>query len=320
MIPISANTLMAFVAAATILSISITWFFLNRPFTCQKPTSVHHRDPSKEDGNLLIIDGCNGPIRFNNVVGAEGSQISLLKVVNGVNRGERVELLRKIDEALIRLSCINRAIIYFDGLGLNVENVQRDLTPWIKFEVTNRNQEVDDVIVDLVTRRRDLRKGNYNRHEVSVNVFNSSIDPTGSNLHDAVLHLQCNPNYLNPCANAISGNEVKSPSYEIYTVRRNDQGSGKSRGFLKHMCLLRQKSVFCIYGKSFMQPLFQKSLRDLKKLSTSAKKLIDKVDVKSLNALQETIVVTDDVYLRQRIVEAGGFVMTFEQLWVFLDF
>ena len=33
----------------------------------------------------------------------------------------------------------------------------------------------------------------------------------------------------------------------------------------------------------------------------------------------DTIVVTDDVFLRQRIINSGGYVMTFEQLWDLLQ-
>ena len=35
-------------------------------------------------------------------------------------------------------------------------------------------------------------------------------------------------------------------------------------------------------------------------------------------ASQHPVVVTDDVFLRQRIFNHGGLVMTFHQLWIFL--
>ena len=157
-------------------------------------------------------------------------------------------------------------------------------------------------------------------------VFNS-LDDAGS-LDDAILHLRKTPNAtsLTSTSTIASENEsMKLPmhscqDYNVYTVTRNDQGSGKSRGLLKPLCLLRPSSVFCLFGSSFMPPLHEKSKFNLKQLSTtSAKKLVDKVEMRALNAHNESIVVTDDIFLRQRIVDAGGFVMTFEQLWVLLD-
>jgi hypothetical protein len=335
--PVSPDTCTS--AATILLAFFIVWI-LKRSLRGQKSNSfnplvktAHPTEAPRENGNLLIIDGCNGPIRFNKLSSTRESphiledyQISFLRVVNGVNRDERMELLPKIEQALRRLTCFNRAVIYFDGLGMkSIENVQRDITPWIKLEVTDRNQEVDDAIVDLVV-KRNSGKGDDNNREALINVFNS-LDDAGS-LDDAILHLRKTPNAtsLTSTSTIASENEsMKLPmhscqDYNVYTVTRNDQGSGKSRGLLKPLCLLRPSSVFCLFGSSFMPPLHEKSKFNLKQLSTtSAKKLVDKVEMRALNAHNESIVVTDDIFLRQRIVDAGGFVMTFEQLWVLLD-
>ena len=49
--------------------------------------------------------------------------------------------------------------------------------------------------------------------------------------------------------------------------------------------------------------------------------IITKCTISSSKTCQnfDTIVVTDDVFLRQRIINCGGYVMTFEQLWDLLQ-
>ena len=81
---------------------------------------------------------------------------------------------------------------------------------------------------------------------------------------------------------------------------------------------MRPESYFCLFG------LCQGYSRDIKSLRSIRHLLVDRVVQYNTQSSQTpatttttttTIVATDDIFLRQRIVEAGGLVMTFEQLW-----
>ena len=70
-------------------------------------------------------------------------------------------------------------------------------------------------------------------------------------------------------------------------------------------------------------PWFQKSeISTLKQMSNfKIHQLLGRIEKRILkaNAKNETVVVTDDILLRQRLVDVGAFVMTFEQLWNLLN-
>ena len=302
------------------------------------------QDSPRENGNILIIDGCNGPIRFDRDSSISGQAVtsnddhnynheyplSFLRVSNGVNRGERMQLLPKIQQALSTLPCFNRSVVYFDGLGMKrIENEQREITPWIRMEVTNRTEEVDDVIVDLVVERNARKEKVHGPNTSDNNMTTTLFDglDESARLDDALMHLQNNSKDQDPQQQQQQQHHEREqpitrqhapPDFSVYTVTRNEQGSGKARGLLKPLCMLRPSSVFCLFGSSFRAPLYEKSLGNVKELR-SKRWLLSKVEVRRLEADHETFVVTDDIHLRERIVHAGGFVMTFEQLWTLLD-
>jgi hypothetical protein len=256
---------------------------------------------------LLIVDGCNGPIRFdrdlflsshnNNNKSAWSQSISLLHVVNDENRGDRIHLVQALDRFVaVQERWLGRAEVYFDGLGVDKQSKfelagrEWDLTDLVGLKVTPVREEADNVIVELVQQRR-------------------------SNISEPL------PNQdtldLQDCCDRIShsSNDVKDE--EAFVFLRNSNGSGRSRQLVKRFGMMRPDSVFCLFG--FAESCH--TARDAKSMS-AIRHLLSKLDRHSFDDIQsqrrETIVATDDVFLRQRIVEAGGLVMTFEQLWELL--
>jgi hypothetical protein len=259
-------------------------------------------DLEPHGSNLLIIDGCNGPLKFNKMSLLDESKqnislrqkcISLLRVQNGQIKSEsRYILQRKVLERLFnnRYLALNALKIYFDGRGMKEiqnrswQDLNNDFKNEVEIVITHQKEEVDDVIVRLVKQRM---KHQPITHSTALDDLKSD-----SNLPDE-----------NSC---------------ILTLFRNNEGAGKSKNLLKTFCLVRSGSI---YSFPFMTPgLKRKSLNDVQKLLENNSKLFqDRVQSRNLTKNDETILVTDDVFLRQRILEAGGVVLTFEQLWCLLS-
>jgi hypothetical protein len=261
------------------------------------------RDSKPHGSNLLIIDGCNGPLKLNKISLLDESRenisfrnkcISLLRIQGGEVKSDLVFLLQnKVLKLLFnnRHLALDTVKIFFDGRGM--KEIQN--RSWQNFDysnkkntvqviITHQNDEADDVIVRLVQQRI--------KHPPQIH--SSLLDDVKS--HSKVCHDDA-------C---------------ILTLLRNEEGSGKSRRLLKPYCLVRPGSI---YSLPFMTPeVRRQSLHDLHKLLHNNSKLFQNyVQRRILNKNNETIVVTDDVYLRQRVLVAGGVVLTFEQLWSLLS-
>lgn len=252
--------------------------------------------------NLFIIDGCNGPLKFNKMSLLDESRqnisirekcISLLRVQNGQVMSEsRYILQRKLLERLFnnRHLALSALKIYFDGRGMKEiqnrswQDLNNDFKNKVEIVITHEKEEVDDVIVKLVKQRM---KHHPKTHSTALDDLKSD-----SNLLDE--------------------------SSCILTLFRNNEGAGKSKNLLKRFCLVRTGSI---YSLPFMTPgLKRKSWNDVQTLLENNSKLFqDHVQSRNLTKNDETILVTDDVFLRQRILEAGGVVLTFEQLWCLLS-
>lgn len=261
------------------------------------------RDSEPHGSNLLIIDGCNGPLKLNkmSLVLDESRQnisqrkrcITLLRVQNGEVKSEFMYLLQR---KVLKLFFNNRHLaldavkIYFDGRGMKEiqnrswKNFSNNKESQVEVVITHQKEEVDDVIVRLVQRRT--------KHPPIIH---------STSLEDLKFH-----------------SKFSDENSSILTLLRNHEGAGKSRRVLKPFCLVRPASIYSLF---FMTPeLRRQSLNDLRQLIDKNSNVFQKyAQSRVLSKNDETIVVTDDVYLRQRILEAGGVVLTFEQLWSLLS-
>lgn len=302
-----------YTAIVSILLLSTLLWILSPRRRLKTSSSSQDTQRPREDGNLLIIDGSNGPLRFDRHPTAscgerstaieDESSISFLRVVNGVSKGERMELVSSVQIALQYLSYLESAVIYFDGLGMTNEyrkGKEWEISPYIRVNVTDKKSEVDDVIVRRCIERYSSMDDRKDRLITTT---------TFACLQDTLLHLK---------TPTPSNSAETSEECNVYTIVRNEDGGGKSRCLLKPLCLLRRSSVSCLFGSSFSSSLHKQSIKSLEQLSSSARRLFGENKVRALKKSFETIVVTDDIFLRQRIVDAGGIVMTFEQFWILL--
>ena len=137
---------------------------------------------------------------------------------------------------------------------------------------------------------------------------------------------QSNVRGLKECLEDISKDCIDKvdETVTIHSIVRNDQGAGKKR-YLKDLCLLRPNSVYCAYSvktSSTPNAFSKKECSNVRQMVESGvDSLLHKIYKTELTSetRNQTMVVTDDILLRQRIVDSGGFVMTFEQLWLFLQ-
>ncbi|KAL3904923.1 MAG: hypothetical protein SGILL_009884 [Bacillariaceae sp.] len=111
-------------------------------------------------------------------------------------------------------------------------------------------------------------------------------------------------------------------------------GPGKARTILQPSGLLRPESVLCLFSQGFHTAALEHNASDtLTKVVGHPRvgsNLIQSKEEQVLTyrdspvsdddkiSLGRPVVATDDIFLRQRIVEQGGLVMTFHQLWVLL--
>jgi hypothetical protein len=280
------------------------------------------------------------------------------------SNNKRIDLLPKLDILLEKhLPFLDSAYIYFDGKGL--KSSMQDQVWWynsnsqcncsrIKVQVTNCQDEVDDVIIDLISSCDEERK-NHPRQESNDLVGPTLLDEPNGNGTD-VMVLDDFLKDIEQCRMMMSQKEDPSclpRGMHVYTISRNDQGPGRHRNILKPMCWMRPHSPYCFFQPfplwtsswsltlsmplskdwSFLKDVKMRKMdqlfgRSVKKDSIVMMDPDEGVGMTGKDGMQKikkncvgrkSIVVTDDVFLRQRVVQAGGFVMTFEQLWYLLD-
>ena len=247
---------------------------------------------------LFIVDGCNGPIRldremFRQKNGDQSQSISFLQVVNGENRGTRLALLVTLDRFLASRPNWH-ADIYFDGLGVDVHSTwelagkEWNWTSSIRVKVTPLREEADNLIVQQIQSNNPLLDYGTTRQTMTLNEALQSLNDFSS------------PSQL--------------PTNQVWVFQRNSSGPGRSRQILKRLGgLMRPESYFCLFGLCS-----NGYTRNIKSLRSFRHLLVDTVvhySNLSSSTTTTSIVATDDIFLRQRIVETGGLVMTFEQLW-----
>eukprot|EP00588_Corethron_pennatum_P009384 CAMPEP_0194276454 /NCGR_PEP_ID=MMETSP0169-20130528/9054_1 /TAXON_ID=218684 /ORGANISM="Corethron pennatum, Strain L29A3" /LENGTH=297 /DNA_ID=CAMNT_0039020187 /DNA_START=120 /DNA_END=1013 /DNA_ORIENTATION=+ len=234
----------------------------------------------------LIIDGCNGPIRLLDPSKCKGDSrkaLSFLRVINGESQKVRIDVVPKID-ALLAKEIFGNVRILFDGGGIKDKAGKKwTVSSRVSVEISGIGEEVDGIIVKELSKQQFVRVdrtvGSYDLREISQSF--------GEN----------------------TGNDYSSDGV-VYCLRRTSKGPGRSRTVLKQFQLLRPGSLYCIFG--FAAALCSSAVKDAKRLK-GVRGLI-KVYREEVNESM-AVVVTDDVLLRQRVVDTGAFVMTFEQLW-----
>jgi hypothetical protein len=197
--------------------------------------------------------------------------------------------------------------------------VEENLNLYI--EITGIYDETDNVIVRRVE--------NYQNHQTQTQQVDLLTDSFQRNL---------NVSSSSAAATSKRGvGKANTDSIGITVVRRSELGCGKNRTLLQSMLLQRPHSVLCLYN-GFSSQLSQQSDHILqKKLRRNPKvnnNIFDSITVHTFFRDEDTttttttmtttstaahaipIVVTDDVYLRQRVVQHHGCVMSFHQSWI----
>ena len=287
------RTSIALIASTSLLALGLVLWLATRP---PRPP-VFASPPSVAGPVRLIIDGSNGPLRLDPAK-LLAPEISFLHVKNGVNCSDRLDLIPILREYLAaRAAVLDGVDVYFDGRGVfpQKENLPSDydpckgkdlpLNPHVQLKITPWWTEADGLIVQQVADR--------------------CTEPLSTTSELASLE------DVRQKALEFPKEEL---SWTVYTLWRKATGPGKARRILKRYDLLRPGSVFCLFGLS--DPAHnQHVLSQLQQSKVSWRRIYQSKLSKDAAA---TIVATDDILLRQRIVEAGGYVVTFEQLWQWL--
>ncbi len=275
---------------ALIVTALLAFYTLKKILFRRRPCLLAPKTTEISSGKiLLIIDGCNGPIRLDRDLFLDSrsmsQSISLLQVVNGENRFSRIHLLQALDK-FMRSKPGWQAQIYFDGLGVDkyhkwgMTGREWNWTDLVGVKVTPIREEADNLIVHDVQNRRS--KNGIKEQELTLPAFFDTFRAHHRPVNDD----------------------------QALVFQRDINGPGRSRQVLKRFGLMRPESVFCLFSILNSLP------RDIKSLQSIRHHLSNKVVQQSM--MSQTVVATDDIFLRQRIVEASGLVMTFEQLWELL--
>jgi hypothetical protein len=292
--------------------------------------------PSSAPSNhvLLIIDGCNGPIRFNEKLlqnrNTTSEALSLLQTSSSPHQApsgvigkrhvevrlEMLPLLHHLVQQSGGLSTpLHSVSIVFDGVSQSKRmqhssKSQQDdstrersyqVTSEIKVEITDIYDEADNVIVNRVAAMVGFQ-GHVQQNECPKVDWDLVVESMGG----------------------------KHPEQgSMYVIHRTSRGPGKSRRVLQSVGLLREDSVACLFGWTpALQGDARRTALRLQKLPDdlfhpiqrrgSCEKPTTTISATGHPALVP-VVVTDDVFLRERVVkDASGCTMSFDQLWILL--
>jgi hypothetical protein len=343
----------------------------------------------------LIIDGCNGPIRFREkhlrrAAAAEEESLSCVSEDDTVptpesnlgihdNDGVILSFLQpeSITEGYQRNSKKNNKSKKKNGKqkksddsgGFEEPPNRLDMIPLLHKLVTKPPFDSVSVIFDgnSITKRPNNRVPTDDEI-VDDNIVQGSLwDVHGNTKAARILRQRGNNNH--PVTIEITGlydeadniivdtvedyhrlrSEVESerhPGFEepprnttrIQVVRRTDRGAGKNRRLFQPLGLLRPDSVACLFESSCSDGEESTSYERLASDSTQILQTLRRnnpgnvflelkepfivrhaADTDTDSATPTVpIVASDDVFLRQRAVQEGGYVMTFHQLWLLL--
>lgn len=262
----------------------------------------------------------------------------------------------KLNDQLLKgtRTTFDNVTIYYDGLGKrDLADRTWRLSPNIDLKVTNIEDEADDVIVEQVKAILNENMGDTSFHAISDSNTQANRKQSQSivsllNLQDIIQSEdsesfidQYRRNHNNSDLNDFPISDrrdcTNSTIISSYTITRNLEGPGKSRKRLKNLRLLREKSVLCLFPSGFGNSLQANAICTTKNL-LPAEKLIDCIEKRLLDvdlvldedmcictnrhegmSVKSAVVVTDDILLRQRVVELGGHAMLFEQFWDLLS-
>jgi len=243
----------------------------------------------------LLIDGCNGPMRLdrnyllqNHPTGEETNHaISFLRVVGDENRGERLWLIKALNQFLVHHNW--RSEIYFDGVGVDgvtgSARIHKDdggkddddddvgsrtadggdwdrfanelqgrswtLSPRVTLQVTNRYDEADNVLVDRVEEEQE--RYNLQGPTSTTKTRQRILMKEAWNVFEKSFVSSPSSERSNTTKNNNKKNinrkadDDSIPVTSCWTFVRNESGCGKSRTLIKRYGLMRPHSVFCIF-------------------------------------------------------------------------
>jgi hypothetical protein len=320
----------------------------------------HIRRPSFH----VMVDGCNGPIRFSdrhlehadtenwrNVVSMTHDQVGgnskNRKQQNGPkgysNAGKHnakdsldvIPLFQQLSAS--DDSPFDTFSIIFDGVSRKgrhskapeEESFKRKewkIDDHITIEITGLYDETDNIIVERVEK---WDQQNESKHETGdVETLSRMLEKTSLSLTIEKDKRETEPLDQN------GGDKHDGVACTVIVVKRSNMGPGKARTILQPLGLFRAESVSCLFIQGFASAALELHANDTlqKKLnhprvgqnliqSRQERVLVFSNDQENSDSQEKPsypLVVTDDVYLRQRIANHGGFVMTFQQLWILL--
>ena len=246
------------------------------------------------------------------------------------------------------ISPFNTFSIIFDGASRNqraTEATDADsstIKEWIvdkniRIEITGLYDETDNVLVDRVKKwscSEQLQQSSNELDELTRMLESTSLSPKCERLNEESSGLYFN---TNGCTTTTTTGDA---SCVVTVLKRSSMGPGKGRTILQPLGLLRPESVSCFFSRGFASvaleceasntltrklnhPRLGSNLITLKKDLVLTCKDPPSLEDRNREKNKETshgypVIVTDDVFLRQRVMEHGGLVMTFHQLWILL--
>jgi hypothetical protein len=258
----------------------------------------------KKPVGRFIIDGCNGPIQIKiprrNEQGVGGRNFQLWFALHPEPE-KPVDLLSKLQDM-----CMS-AVVVFDGrsqpwpfdvsehsFAWQPPQSTSSMTTSTKSSSASSPQHVGSVSI-LVTCRKE------EADHVIVRMVKNGLDGTGTSCYPTNHH---------------GDHDVERP---ILKLVRSDQGPGRQKKFLRPLGLLQSHSVACLFPHNDWSPKLnvqaQQIRRQLRQPAYQSLFMqVAATEEWQYSSAISIIVVTDDVYLRQRV----PYCMTFQQLHDFL--
>jgi hypothetical protein len=260
----------------------------------------------KKPVGRFIIDGCNGPIQIKiprrNETGGGGCNVQLWFALHPEPE-KPVDLLSKLQDM-----CVS-AVVVFDGRS----------QPW-PFDVSERSFEWQPPPAQSSsTTTTKSSSASSPQHVGSVSVL---VTCRKEEADHVIVRMVKNGMDGTPCypTNHDHGDHDVEPLVPtILKLVRSDQGPGRQKSFLRPLGLLQSHAVACLFPHNNWSPkLNLQALQILRRLGQPAYQSLFMPQVAATEESQYSsvisIVVTDDVYLRQRV----PYCMTFQQLHDFL--
>jgi hypothetical protein len=282
------------VAAAgfVISAVVLAWIWSIRtsriPLACRNANRTATR---KLGLGRLIIDGCNGPIQIRILRDGTGGGLSVQLFLNlSPGQDQPLDLVAKLQEL-----CLS-AVVVFDGCS----------QPW-PFDVSERSFEWHSPAPPN-SKCSTTCSQSAGSLSVLVTRLNEEADHVIAQLVKEGME-----GASNRSSTVCNGGHIKRP---IVRLVRSDQGPGRQKSVLRSLGMLQSYSVACLFPHDDWSPKLNIQARLLlsQMCQPAYKSLLLPVEEEWYFPSMMSIVVTDDVFLRQRVQHC----MTFQQLHDFL--